>query len=55
MNNHSDDVSVLFTNKDAFLQFGLDCLNISIYNPDREMCGLLKKAASEGMFWRKAG
>lgn len=55
MNNHSGDVSLLFTNKDALLQFGWDCLNISIYNPDEEMCGLLKKiAASEGMFWRKS-
>ena len=55
MDNHSGDISVLFTSKDALLQFGWDCLNISIFNPDGEMCGLLRKiAASEGLFWRKA-
>lgn len=55
MDNHSGDVYVLFTSKDVLLQFGWDCLNISIYNPDKEMCELFEKiAASEGMFWRKA-
>ena len=53
--NHSSDVNMVFTSKDALLQFGWDCLNISIYNPDEEMCVLFEKlAASEGMFWRKA-
>ena len=43
-----------FTSKDALLQFGWDCLNISIYNPDEEMCMLFEKiATSEEMFWRK--
>lgn len=55
MNNHSGDVNILFTSKDALLQFGWDCLNISIYNPDEEMCELFGKIAdSEGMFWRRA-
>lgn len=55
MDNHSGDVDMLFTGKDALLQFGWDCLNISIYNADEEMCELFKKiATSEGMFWRKA-
>lgn len=53
--NHSGDMNVVFTSKDALLQFGWDCLNISVYNPDEEMCILFEKiAASEGMFWRKA-
>jgi hypothetical protein len=55
MENHSGDISVLFTSKDALLQFGWDCLHISIFNPDGEMSGLLRKiASSEGLFWRKA-
>lgn len=55
MDNHSGDVNVLFTSKNALLQFGWDCLNISIYNPDEEMCELFEKiAASEGLFWRLA-
>lgn len=54
MKNHSGDMNMLFTSKDVLLQFGWDCLNMSIYNPDEEMCVLLEQiAASEGMFWRK--
>lgn len=30
LENHSGDVNILFTSKDAFLQFGWDCLNMSI-------------------------
>ena len=37
LENHSGDVNILFTSKDVLLQFGWDCLNISIYNPDEEM------------------
>ena len=48
-------VNILFTSKDALLQFGWDCLNMSIYNPDEEMCMLFEKiATSEGLFWRKS-
>ena len=55
MENHSGDMNMVFSSKDALLQFGWDCLNISIYNPDDEMRVLLEQiAASEGMFWRKA-
>ena len=55
MENHSGDMNMLFTSKGALLQFGWDCLNISIYNPDEEMCVLFEQlATSEGMFWRKA-
>lgn len=54
--NHSSDVNILFTSKDALLKFEWDCLNICIYNPDEEMCVLFEQiASSEGMFWRKAG
>ena len=53
--NHSGDVNILFPSKDVLLQFGWDCLNISIYNPDEEMCMLFEKiATSEGLFWRKS-
>ena len=52
---HSGDMNMLITSKDVLIQFGSDCLNISIYNPNEEMSELLEKiAASEGMFWRKA-
>ena len=55
MRNHSGDVNVLFTSKDALLQFGWDCLSISVYNPDEKMCILFEKiATSEGLFWRKS-
>ena len=51
---HSGDINMVFTSKAALLQFGWDCLNISIYNPDEEMCVLFEKlATSEGMFWRR--
>ena len=54
MENYSGDMNMLFTSKGALLQFGWDCLNISIYNPDEEMCVLFEQlATSEGMFWRK--
>ena len=52
---HSGDINMLITSRDVLIQFGSDYLNISIYNPDEEMCELLEQiAASEGMFWRKA-
>ena len=52
---HFGDINMLIMSKDVLIQFGSDCLNISIYNPDEEMCELLEQiAASEGMFWRKA-
>lgn len=55
MGSHSCDMNMLFTSKDALLQLGWEHLNISIYNPDEEMCVLFEKiATSEGMFWRKA-
>ena len=55
MESHSGDMNMVFPSKDALLQFGWDCLNISIYNPDDEMRVLLEQiAVSEGMFWRKA-
>lgn len=55
MDNHSGDMNMIFTSKEALLQFGWDCLNISVYNPDEEMCERFEKiATSEGMFWREA-
>jgi len=54
MDNHSGDMNMVIINKDILFQFGWDCLNISIYNPDEEMCVLFEQlATSEGMFWRK--
>ena len=52
---HSEDLNVLFTGKEVLIRFGWDSLQISVYNPDEEMCKLLEQiAVSEGMFWRKA-
>ena len=50
---HSCDMNIMI--KDALIQFGWDCLHMSVYNPDEEMCVLFEEIAiSEGMFWRKA-
>ena len=53
MQNHSDTMNVLLTEKDVRLVVDGDCLHITVYNPDEEMCNLMKDiAASEGMFFR---
>ena len=52
MEEHSCDMNIMI--KDTLIQFGWDCLHMSVYNPDEEMCVLFEKIAiSEGMFWRK--
>lgn len=54
MQYHSGTMNVLFTEKEALLVVDGDCLHLTIYNPDEEMCILLKDiATSEGMFFRK--
>ena len=54
MCNHSGWMDMLFPDKDALLQFGWDCMNLSFYNPDEEMRELLEQIArSEGMFFQK--
>ena len=51
--NHSGTINILFPEKDALLVVEGDCLNMTVYNPDDEMCTLMKDiAASEGMFFR---
>lgn len=53
--NPSDVLNILFSEKDALLVVDGDCLHMTIYNPDEEMCILLKDiVASEGMFFRKS-
>ena len=53
MQNHSGTMNVLFSEKEALLVVDGDCLNMTIYNPDDELCILMKDiAASEGMFFR---
>lgn len=52
---HSGNMNMLFISKNVLLQFEGDCLHMSIYNPDKEMCLLFEQIAfSEGMFWRRA-
>ena len=54
MKNHSGTMNVLLPEKDVLLVVDGDCLNMTVYNPDDELCILLKDiAASEGMFFRK--
>ena len=54
MQNHSGAMNVFLPEKDVLLVVDGDCLHITVYNPDEEMCNLMKNiAASEGMFFRK--
>lgn len=53
--NSSDVLNILFSEEDALLVVEGDCLHMTIYNPDEEMCILLKDiVVSEGMFLRKS-
>ncbi|MBR5596809.1 MAG: hypothetical protein IKW30_05310 [Lachnospiraceae bacterium] len=53
MEEHSCDMNIMI--KDTLIQFGWDCLHMSVYNPDEEMCELFEQiSVSEGLFWRKA-
>ena len=54
MKNHSGTMNILLLEKDVLLVVDGDCLHMTVYNPDDELCILLKDiAASEGMFFRK--
>ena len=53
MEEHSCDMNIMI--KDTLIQFGWDCLHMSVYNPDEEMCELFEQiTVSEGLFFRKA-
>ena len=53
MEEHSCDMNIMI--KDTLIQFGWDCLHMSVYNPDEEICELFEQiAVSEGLFLRKA-
>lgn len=55
MENHSGTLNVLLVEEDALLVFDWDCLNLSVYNPSKEVQIIMEKIAfSEGLFWRKA-
>lgn len=55
MHNHSGWMDMLFPEQDALLQFEWDCMNLSVYNLDEDMCALLEQIArSEGLFFRPA-
>lgn len=54
MDNHSGEVNIIVPEKNVLFQFGWDCLYISVFNPDEEMCKLLEQISfSEGLFFRK--
>ncbi len=54
MENHSGYMNMLLPDKNALLVFEWDCLNLTLYNPDRELVELTKQIAqSEGLFCRK--
>ena len=53
MHNHSGWMDMLFPEQDALLQFEWDCMHLSVYNPDEDLCALLEQIAwSEGLFFR---
>ncbi len=53
MHNHSGWMDMLVPEQDALLQFEWDCMHLSVYNPDEDLCALLEQIAwSEGLFFR---
>ncbi len=55
MANHSGTLNILFPDEDALMVFDWDSLNMSVYNPPKELQELMEKAAlSEGLFWRRS-
>ena len=53
MENHSGSLNCLFTDENTLLVFDWDCLNLSVYNPSKEMQHMFEQiAGSEGLFWR---
>lgn len=54
MENHSGWVDIVIPDKQVLIQFEWDCLHMTVYNPDEELCRLFELIAlSEGMFWKK--
>lgn len=48
-------MDIVLADKNTLIQFEGDCLNISVYNPDNDLCELLKQLAwSEGLFFRQS-
>ena len=48
-------MDIVLADKNTLIQFEGDCLNISVYNPDNNLCELLKQLAwSEGLFFRQS-
>lgn len=55
MENHSGTLDCIFTEIDTLLVFDWDCLNLSVYNPPKEVRHMFEQIAlSEGLFWRRA-
>lgn len=55
MVNRSKWVNLLIQDKSVLIQVDGDCLHLSVYNPDEEICMLFEKIAiSEGLFWRRS-
>ena len=55
IHNTQDVMNIMLADKNTLIQFKGDCLNMSVYNPDNELCELLKQLAwSEGLFFRKS-
>ena len=48
-------MDIVLADKNTLIQFEGDCLNISVYTPDNDLCELLKQLAwSEGLFFRQS-
>jgi len=52
MNYRSGTLNIIFPEENALLIFEWDCLNLSIYNPPKNMIEIMEKlASSEGLFF----
>lgn len=55
MNNHSGWLNILLPDETVLVVFEWDNLNLTVYNPSKEIQALMQKiACSEGLFWRKS-
>lgn len=54
MNNHSGWLNILLLEENVLVVFEWDSLNLTVYNPSKEIQALMQKiACSEGLFWWK--
>lgn len=55
MKLHCGTLNIIFPEENVLLVFEWDCLNLSVYNPPKNMIEIMEKLAlSEGLFLRKS-